>query len=190
MVNPLPVCSLFTGPWTNQDAKNREAAEHWNNQGENQEAEDHSQGDVFKSKNASSSKGKQPNTPNADISDSDPSPFSQAQVDDGMYSGQVALHTGQVVKEHLSKPNEGPKMECHHYYIAISPMYTPTAKGVSYDTKKLHGDQVVGEAVWVTRHRCCGGGALLPPSLETQVEDEDAEREEEEDACDAEREVD
>ena len=38
----------------------------------------------------------------------------------------------------------------------------------------------------MTHRCCCGGGALLLPSLETQVEDEDAERKEEEDVCDGE----
>lgn len=40
---------------------------------------------------------------------------------------------------------------------------------------------MVGEAVKMTRHCCCGGGALLSPLLKTQVEDEDAEWEEDED---------
>lgn len=42
---------------------------------------------------------------------------------------------------------------------------------------------MVGEAVRVAYHR---GEALLTPFLEAMVEDEDAEREEEEQICDAE----
>ncbi len=59
-------------------------------------------------------KAKQPNTPSTDISDSDPSLSSQAQVGDGMNNSQVTLHTGQEVKEYLSIPGEGPNTKPHH----------------------------------------------------------------------------
>ncbi len=82
-------------------------------------------------------------------------------------------------------------VECFLYIPQQQTMYPKTCSVLGYIIccNQLHGDLVVGEAVWVT-HYCCGGGALLLPSLETQVEDEDAEREQEEDVCDVERDVD
>ena len=47
--------------------------------------------------------------------------------------------------------------------------------------QQLYDDYVVGEEV---RMAHCPAGALLPALLETQVEDEDAEREDDEGACD------
>ena len=58
-------------------------------------------------------------------------------------------------------------------------MGTTTSDCGPEDTNQLYDDHVVGEDVGVAAGRV---GALLTPSLETQVEDVDVEREEEEDA--------
>ena len=81
-----------------------------------------------------SSNGKQPNTPNDDISDSDPSLSFQTQVDDGMYDSQVALRTGQDVKENLSIPGRGPKIVPSPYRHEIMPKETTAANNEPQDT--------------------------------------------------------
>ncbi|TNN38145.1 hypothetical protein EYF80_051683 [Liparis tanakae] len=53
-----------------------------------------------------------------------------------------------------------------------------------YDANQLYDHHVEGEDVGVAHRRA---GALLPPPLETQVDDVDAEREDEEEEGDDER---
>ena len=62
-------------------------------------------------------------------------------------------------------------------------MGTTTSDCGPEDTNQLYDDHVVGEDIGVARGHV---GALLAPSLETEVEDVDVEREEEEDADDGE----
>ena len=50
-------------------------------------------------------------------------------------------------------------------------------------SKQLHHSHVVGEKVRETHDRCWGNRTLLFPSLESQIEDKDGEREEEDDIC-------
>ena len=103
---------------------------------------------------------------------------------------QVALQTGQAVKKHLSIPGEVRKTVPYKNCKDMYPVDTTTAEGATKDRNKLHDDHVVGDVVRVTHHRRCGGGTLLLPLLQNHVEDKDAEREEEEDVCDAEWEED
>ena len=57
---------------------------------------------VFTEQESCSSKAQHPNTADGGISDPDPTRLPQAQVGDGVNHSQVALHTGQDVKQHLS----------------------------------------------------------------------------------------
>lgn len=60
-------------------------------------------------------------------------------------------------------------------------MDTTTHDGGAYDIDQIYCDHVVGKQVTVVHRRA---GTLLPPLLETHVDDVDTEREEEEDADD------
>ncbi|KAI3375827.1 hypothetical protein L3Q82_003752 [Scortum barcoo] len=56
-------------------------------------------------------------------------------------------------------------------------------KATPQDPDQLNGSHVVGEDVGMA---CCFKGVLLPPLLETEIEDEDGEREEKDDSGDIE----
>lgn len=74
---------------------------------------------------------------------------------------------------HCEKENVG-RHQHHHQKTKVD---TDAVEDGPEDTHHLNDNQVVGDQVGGT----CGSGALLPPSLVTQTEDEDTEREDEED---------
>lgn len=78
---------------TDQNAQNRKAAGRHDHQRDQQEAEIHDEENVFQHKQAQPDSAKQPDTGDADISDSGSSVVPEAQVGDGVNHGQVALHT-------------------------------------------------------------------------------------------------
>lgn len=100
-----------------------------------------------------------------------------------MNNGQVSLYTGEGVKANLSKENDitetHPRFSDH---IIVSDN-AADVRDARDPVDHLYGGQVVGEDVGVTRSF---EGALTTPSLVTQGEDEDTERVEEDDLCDAE----
>lgn len=128
LVNSLPVPALFPRPWANQNAKNRKAAEGDDDQAENRNAEIKEK-DIYETHHTCYSRAKQPNTTNADISDSDPFLSSQTPVGDGVNDSQVALHTCQGVKESLSIPGESKKTEPYCYCFAMIKEDTKAAEG-------------------------------------------------------------
>ena len=93
-----------------------------------------------------------------------------------MNGRQVALQARQDVKEHLAIRSP------HHLKISKKQQLQmihvdgTSEEEAAKNSKQLHEDHVVGEAVAVARR---GGGALLPPLLETVVEDGEAERQDE-----------
>ncbi|XP_051250975.1 uncharacterized protein LOC127360585 isoform X2 [Dicentrarchus labrax] len=97
----------------------------------------------------------------------------QPQVGNGINDRQVALHTGQDVKEHLCRKSHVTKIEPyfrHHCEVSVG---AADVDGEGDETSQLHGSGVVGKEVGVTR--------CLPPLPVPQVEDESGEREEEKD---------
>lgn len=115
---------------------------------------------------------KQPNTPDTDVSDSDPSLTSQAQVGDGVNNSHVALHTGEDVKQCFSIPGKIAAEESNRKNVPIG-QDANAAQEAPQDCYELHDNQVVNEDIWVTHDRCCGGGTLLPPLSETLVQNQD-----------------
>lgn len=87
-----------------------------------------------------------------------------------MDDSQVAVHTSQTMKQHLSRHDDNEKVNrLHHPWITIEG--TKTEEVASHNSNQLHGDHVVGEDVQVVR------GYVGRGSMETQAEDKDAERE-------------
>lgn len=127
-------------------------------------------------------KTNQPHTSDRDVSESDPSFTSQAEVGDGMDNSQVVLHTGEAVKQWFSNPRKIPEIIPNCKKVNLGPDGNK-AENAAQDPNKLHDNKVVDEDVWVTRCCCCEGGALPPPFLETQVQNQDTDWKYDKDAC-------
>lgn len=119
------------------------------------------------------SKAEQPSTPDADISDPDPTHIFQLHVDDWVNNSQVSLHTGQEMKEGCSIEKAGTSMDSYHHHLWKISICSTIEADTPQNPEEIHGSHVVGEDVRVT---CCFKGALPQPSLVTQIEDEDGER--------------
>lgn len=100
-----------------------------------------------------------------------------------MDDGHVAFHTCEDVKEHLYAGDDGKHVAPHPQHHRVIEEGAAAADNGPGDTKKLHGDHVVGENI-------CGihglSAAILPPALKASVEDIEGEREEEQDVGDGE----
>lgn len=89
---------------------------------------------------------KQPNTPDTHVSDSDPSLTSRAQVGGGVNYSQVALHTGEDVKQSFSSPGKIRAVESDHKKVAINPDAN-NAQEEPWDCYKLHDNQVIDKDI-------------------------------------------
>lgn len=82
------------------------------------------------------------------------------------------------MKQSLSEGGDRGDTEPHRHHLWKIDVNAAQKNGEPQNFIQLHGDGVIGEEIEVTG--CSRGhGALFPPLLETQVEDEDEEREEE-----------
>ena len=105
-----------------------------------------------------------------------------------MNNSQVALHTGEEVKQNLSECTDSPDAVPYHHHLCEFDTAATEEKCESQDFIQLHDDGVIGDDVTV--FGCsCGRVVLFPPLLVTQVEDQEGEREEE-DVGDAESKID
>lgn len=104
MVHRFFVSPHLPRPWKGESTDNQQAAEGDDNQGEDQQKEVGQ--DVVrpaKGHESKRSKAEQPDTTNKGISESDSTPLLQAHISDRVDDGQVALHTGEEVKQSLSR---------------------------------------------------------------------------------------
>ncbi len=101
-------------------------------------------------------------------------------VGDGVDNCQIALDTCEEVKQSLSWENNTGKKHSRDQHRHISHVNAQSIDERSKNTKKLHEDHVEGEEVGVAGRLRCRHRARMPPSLESHVEDEDVERQEEE----------
>lgn len=125
----------------------------------------------------------QPTRANSDVSDWNPFCLPQAHVGDGVNGSQVALHAGQEVEKHLPTSVDIEHVDAYIYHFRVISVDTRCHKYAAEDTHQLYDNHVVGEEVGMVCHHA---GALLLPLLETHVEDEDVDRQEDEDAGDGE----
>ncbi|CAJ1048286.1 Hypothetical predicted protein [Xyrichtys novacula] len=160
-----------------QSEKDRQAAERYENDGNQEQAEqlDDRKIRVVKLSQPDPPKTQQPNTSNHDIPDPDPAFFPQAPVGDGVDNSQIVFQAGQAVEKCLSRENNTRYHDSHLEERPISGVGPQTVNERTDAPANLHSSDVVGEDIGVG-----GGGFLLPPPLVTGVDDEDAQREEEE----------
>lgn len=171
-------------PWTHQSTENRKAQKQKHSEvkgygkGENENGD--RTADVC---DKCCRKAQKPTTTDGDVSDSDPSALSQPAVGDGVNHSQVALHAGQEVKQRLSHRVDKNQINTNRHQQRETRFGATDDDDGPQDPQDLYGNHVVGDEVGVA-----GGhvGTLPPPSLETLVDDEDAEREDHEAACDGE----
>ncbi|XP_042368702.1 L-amino-acid oxidase-like [Plectropomus leopardus] len=99
-------------------------------------------------------------------------------VGDGVNNSQVSLYAGEDVKAHLSGENQRRRKNTHSHHLEVTIVKAAIGDYTPKHENQLNSSHVEGEHVRVDG--CCKG-PLLPPSLVTQVEDKDGEREEKED---------
>jgi len=104
-----------------------------------------------------------------------------------MDDGQVAVHTGQNVKEYLFVKNAAQEKITHCHQRWKIPVEPHKVKHGPQSPDEVHDRHVVGNDIRVAR---CFEGALLPPLLVAQVQDGDGEREEETESGEKEEPVD
>ena len=119
-----------------------------------------------------------PNTTKSEVSDLDATRLLEPQVGDGVNNSQVALHTGEEVKQNLSQGGDSPDAVPYIHHLFELDKATTEEDCEPQDFIQLHDNRVIGEDVTVF---CCsrGRGSLFPPLLVTQVEDQEGEREQE-----------